>query len=183
MFVELKRGGLGFEVLKLQLLLVLLVLLQISRSFIGFELFLVFGFLSSAYFFYVIFMQVRVKSSGDWVYTLVFFGVLWLLIQAVWVLQGFTSAEMFGFGVIGVLGALIVFVLLFRVLFGRKYVMGRVVMCKKGEAVVETDFDIRTFTPAGKYVVKSEGKCAVGQDVKVGFGFAGLGGKPKKIIE
>ena len=92
------------------------------------------------------------------------------------------SVNDIGFAMIGVLAALIVFVLMFRVFFGRKYVCGKVVMCREGEAVVETDFDIRTFTPMGKYVVKSEGKCSAGQEVKVGFALGVFGRKPKKII-
>ncbi|MFH1224471.1 MAG: DUF2101 family protein [Candidatus Diapherotrites archaeon] len=158
----------SFIIIQLQALLVLMVLLLFAR-------FSEFGWLVpagevllSALYLYIVFAQVRDEFAKEFTQYAIFFLGMLVFVQAAWIMQG-----IFGEGEAGyyqfalLLALLLVFVVCFRMVFGRKYVPAKVLLSDGELAVVETRYDLLSFTNAGRHIVHAERKYAKGAEVKL----------------
>ena len=170
-----------FAVMLLQMLLIAMAGILFSKSYLPNSAFVFLEFVVVFAYAKILFSDLRTAQKKEfWKYAL-FFGGTALIIQATWLLEiveiGISPFQKFGV----VLAAFLIFVVGFRVIYGRKYTEGIVVLSDADVAVVETEFDLLSFTNAGRHVVESGKPYKKGQKVRVvteGFMFAG---KPKKI--
>lgn len=171
-------------IVKMQALLFAVLAAAVLRLFVGFGFFIGLNAVVSVAYFYVLLTAVRRETGSEFRHHLLFFAVLWLVLQALWVAQAALPATQQYAAFVVIVAALMGLVLGFRAVLGRDYTVGRVVMCDMAAktAVVETEFDLRSFTNAGKHVVECPKRCAKGERVKVGLRFGYLGGKPKKVL-
>lgn len=175
----------NFLILQLQLLIVLILLSGFLLSFIDFSVFLAIELIIGAYFLFLLFFQTKKEFQKQFNYFLLFFGVLFVLVELSWIVQKIIPAENENQlnALFGLLFAIIAFSILFRTIFAKKSIKARIVMSEKNSAVIETDFDIFSFTKAGKYIIETNKPYPTGKEVKVQLKNAFLKPKPWKIIE
>lgn len=132
-----------------------------------------------------LFVFVRKHYAKEfWKYAL-FFVVLAVFVNSAWIVRffGAKKATEYTNYFLLIVAAMLVFVLLFRLLLGKRHATGKVLFSEGGTAVVQTDFDLLSFTNAGKYVVKTKKKLKKGQTVKLKTGVGLFYTKPKEAIE
>ena len=157
----------SFIIIQLQALLVLMVLLLFVR-------FSEFGWivpagevLLSALYLFVMFAEAGKEFAKEFTQYAVFFLGMLVFVQAAWIMQGFFGEnEGMQYFVI-LLALLLAFVVCFRAVFGRKYVPAKVLLSDGEIAVVETRYDLLSFTNAGRHIVHTERKYAKGAEVKL----------------
>lgn len=180
----IKRGKASAAalVMKLQILILAIAAATALRPVLGEIGFAVLDIALSAYYFFVLLVEVRNAAEG-WKYYVVFFSGFWAVLQGVWVVQLMLPLAVQHIALVAALALLLAFLLGFRIVCGRGHTTGRVLVCQGSTAVVETDFDIRTFTRAGKHIVDCGKQCKPGQVVKLGLAYGLLGGVPKRILD
>ena len=170
-----------FAVMLLQMLLIAMAGILFSKSYLPNSAFVFLEFVVVFAYAKILFSDLRTAQKKEfWKYAL-FFGGTALIIQSAWLIDildiGMSPFSRFGI----VLGAFLLFIAGFRVIYGRKYTAGVVVLSDESIAVVETEFDLLSFTNAGRHIVEAGKQSREGQKVRVavdGFLFAG---KPKRI--
>lgn len=157
----------SFIIIQLQALLVLMVLLLFVR-------FSEFGWivpageaLLSALYLFVMFAEVRKEFAKEFTQYAIFFLDMLVFVQAAWIMQGFFGENEGVQYFVILLALLLVFVVAFRMVFGRKYVPAKVLLGDGELAVAETRYDLLSFTNAGRHIVKTERKYAKGAEVKL----------------
>jgi len=170
-----------FAVILLQLLLIAMAGILFSKSYIPLTIFVLAEILVAAAYAKILFSDLRkIQEKEFWKYAL-FFGGTAAIIQAAWLFDvveiGISPFQEFAV----VLAAFLVFVVGFRIIYGRKYTEGIVVLSDAEMAVVETEFDLLSFTNAGKHVVESDRPYKKGQKVRVVTEGVMFAGKPKRI--
>lgn len=161
----------GYLVAKLQFLIVAMLLASFLRIFVPWAYAVVAEIALSACYFFVLLKEVRADVGKEFAAYAIFFGALWLFIGLSWAAQFFAltiaNAQYF----LLLLIALVLFVVLFRVFFGRNYTKGRVLLAGNGIAVVETGFDLLSFSNAGRHIVETVRSYAKGDGIRLKKGF------------
>ncbi|MDO8538773.1 MAG: DUF2101 family protein [archaeon] len=177
--------GQNFLILQLQLLVVVILLSGFLLNFVDFSIFLAVEAVLAIYFLFLLFFQIRKEFKEQFNYFLLFFGVLFLLVELSWIIQKIIPAEdetqlnaLFG-----LLFVIIAFSIIYRVIFAKKTIKARIVMSENNSAVVKTDFDIFSFTKAGKHIVEAKKSYPTGKEVEVELKSSFLKTKPWKIKE
>lgn len=173
----------NFLVVKLQVLLVLMLLVIFLQFVLGsvwigvIEGPLVLGYL------YVLFREIRGEFAGEFKSYLVFFGIVLVFVQASWILLIVFSdlLERVNF-FFYLLGGLMIFLFLFRLVFRKEEVSGKVLLSGEGLAVVELKYDLISMVKGGKFVVGSKKKYKKGEKVKVELRKGFWKKKPFRII-
>jgi uncharacterized membrane protein len=171
-----------FAVLLMQLLLIAMAAMLFFRGYIDFVIFIAIELCLLLVYAELLFIELRkTLAEGFWKYVLFFAGIA-AIIQIAWVvdfmaLDGGTLQRF-----VYVLVVFVVFVVGFRFVFGRNYTTGKVLIADGDMAVVETEFDLLSFTSAGKYIVENT-SAKRGQKVKVEIKGILFSGKPSRIAE
>ncbi|MFH1697077.1 MAG: hypothetical protein ABH854_04180, partial [Candidatus Diapherotrites archaeon] len=155
----------SFIIIKLQALLVLMLLFLFLRLAVDAVIVLAVEALLSAIYIFIFFSEVKREFPAELMrYGIFFLGVL-AFVQAGGIMQfiGFAEAWHFFALIIG----LAVFLVLFRMLFGRKYSPAKVLLSDGELAIAETQFDLLSFTNAGKHIVRTERKYAKGAEIRL----------------
>jgi len=176
-----KLGEKGINVLFMQLLLIGMLVV----SLFGRLDFFVFGFMEGVLavaYLYVLFFRLR-KAAKDFLpYALFFPGLLAfaLAISFSWTFSGSLISGSCLF--IGIAAAFLIFFAGFSISQGRPYTTGVVELAGEGKAVVRADFDVRTMTNAGMFLVDARKSVRKGDEVRLKVGKTLLGRQPKEII-
>src|SRR3989338_3333232 len=141
-----------FAVLLMQFLLIAMAALLFFRSYIDGMIFISVEVAFLLVYAELLFIELgKVQKDGFWKYVLFFAGVA-ILLQLVCVAEFLNIGESSVQRLVFVLGAFIVFAVAFRLFFGRNYTQGKVLTADGKIAVVETEFDLLSFTSTGKYI-------------------------------
>ena len=175
----------NFLVLQLQIMLLLIIFSGFLLQFIDFGIFLLIEIIIAAYFWFLLLKPIKNKFNEQFKYFLLFFGIIFVLVELSWVIQKTIPAsnENQLNALFALLFIMVVFAVFYRIVFGRKPLNARIIMSEKNSAVIETDFDIFSFTKAGKYIVEAGKAYPAGKDVKVLLKTAFFKSKPWKIKE
>lgn len=175
----------SFLIVELQLLILLMLLILFLRNAVGFYLFAGAQVILSVTYLYIILVQLEKESKEEFSRYIIFFLAVLVFVQVIWVIPAFLIKDFFYqyiFFIVALIG-LLLFVLLFNLFFGRNYTKGKVLLSNGEMAVVEAQFDLLSFTNAGKYVVATDRKRNKGATVKVKIRKLLFYRKPFKIIE
>ncbi len=167
--------------LLLQALVVLMLVLGFFRYSISWNHLFAAQAVLSAVYFYLLFAEFRPEVRGEFKAYLLFFGGVWAFVQAAWLLQAPDSMAGLNRSV-GVLVGLVAFFAAFRVLFGKRAVDARVLVCDGKTAAVHVDFDLLAGVSAGNYVVACPVKCKPGTRVKAGVKRFWFYTRPEKTL-
>jgi len=166
----------------LQILIVLMFLVLFFYFYFK-ELILIPEIILSIIFIFIIFL-LKKETLNEFKFYVLFFGfilfVFWLSFFAVVFVKENLIKLNFS---IFILIALIVFILLFKLFFGRNYCFGEVLLSDNEIAVIKKDFDLLSFSNKGEFIVKTNKAYKKGEKVKVLIGYKDLKRKPLKIIE
>lgn len=129
-------------------------------------------FLLQAVFFFAYFyflFKSREVFGRDFAKYFLFFAVIFVFIEAFWYSQFFFSGSVFEryYSFILLLLAFFAFVFLFRLLLGRNYSNAKVLLSGNGIAVLETDFDLLSFSLKGRHVINCGKKLKPNSLVKI----------------
>ena len=175
----------ALAVLKLQAMLILMLLAGFLHVFfkIGFEAFFLLQGLLVLVYLYLIFTDLKKAMKEDFLPAVIFFIILLAIIQASLSLAFFRqSLALQAQLVMGLVLALLVFAFGFRLFLGKGYTTGTVLLCSNKMALVETDFDLRSFVVAGKYPVTTNKKYAEGSKVKIRIRKSIIASRPESIM-
>jgi uncharacterized membrane protein len=167
---------------KIQVLIFLMLLALFLKEVFFEAMAVIEALLITGYAYAVWEMLKHVKKEDFKAYAVFFSGILFF-VQGIWVIpifiaNGFIAQYYFLFTL---LILLLVFVLAFSIFFGRKYTIGKVVSSTGKKAVVQTDFDLRSFTLGGEFIVEETEKHRGGEKVKIERQKGFSGRKPSKI--
>ncbi|MEW6294758.1 MAG: DUF2101 family protein [Candidatus Diapherotrites archaeon] len=180
---EKSFGKTNFAVLQLQVAVVLMLLALFFQDIVGVEFVAGVELILSVYFFFVLFMA-RKDFLGEWKLLALFFCVIYAIIQAYWISRYFVRGAEERINIaFFLLLALFAFVIFFRVLLGRGFVFGKVLSSDGRITVVETFFDVRTFSKGGRHVIETEKNFREGKKVKLKVKNAFFGMKIDSIID
>jgi hypothetical protein len=134
-------------------------------------------------YFFVLFFLVRKELKEQFYRFTLFFGVLWGFVQLAWFLEkNIKGTEKLNY-LFGLLFFLVVFFIVFRLIAAKSHSTGTVLSSDGKITVVETEFDLMSFTKGGKHVIETPKKYAVGSKVKIKLSQSGLWKKKPEIIE
>jgi uncharacterized membrane protein len=172
----------NFIVTKIQVSLVLMVLVAFIYFLIDFHAIVFLELIFSLVFFHALLIEARKKFPKDFKYFLLVFGLMYIVIQMIWINNTFIPIENrmdVGFLLIFFL---IVVAVIFSVLLKKNEVEGKVI-CSNGKVtVIETEFDLRSFTKGGKYIIETQKQFKEGKKIKVKIKKS-VFGKQIEIIE
>ncbi|MFH1663510.1 MAG: hypothetical protein ABH986_01725 [archaeon] len=161
---------------KIQLSIVLMVLTAFISFIAGFEAIAVIEGILSLVLFHSM-LEAKKKFEKDFTLFLLVFGSVYIVVQLIWLNNFLIPAENrmdVGFLLIFIL---IVIAVAFSVLGKKNSVHGRVLSSNGKITVVETEFDLRSFTKGGKHLVETEKKFRENEAVKVRIKKSFLGKK------
>lgn len=121
----------------------------------------------SIVFLKILLIDLKKETKSEHKYSVYFFMPLFVLIQFSWLLQPIFLEQNNLLYFFGFIITIFLYVIFFRVAFGRPYTHAKVLLSDNKMAVVETDFDIRSFSVAGKHIIKTDKKIAAGKTIKV----------------
>ena len=167
----------------LQLFLILILLIGFAQSFLKSSLLLVQGFLALLYLI-VLFNGVRKYFKQEQAPYLFFFLFLLVIVLAssVFAVLPQTAYTVQSYFIIALLLSLLVFILAFKVFYGRNWTVGVVQLSDQKQAVVKTSFDLLSFSNKGVFAVKASKKYPKGTKVKVKVKSTLFSRKPEEII-
>lgn len=157
-FLEKNSKGFNygnFIVKKIHAFLILMVLVGFAYFLVGLYVVVFFEAVFSIGLIYSLLIEARKKFPKDFKYFLLVYGLIYLVIQLMWINNLFLSEETrmdFGFLLIFVLIAITVF---FSVLLKKNSVQATVLSSNGKITVVETEFDLRSFTKGGKHIIET----------------------------
>jgi len=174
----------AFYILVMQALLMLMAGTLFIRHYAGDAAFVALEAVLAAAYAKVLLVDVRKIQKSDFGKYAIFFSGVAGIVQATWLIDyvnigGISQFQKFA----GVAAAFILFVLVFRIVYGKRYTEAEVLTSDSGIAVVKTGFDLLSFTSAGKSIVETDLVVRKGQKVKVLVAGAFFAGKPRKIAE
>ncbi len=174
----------SFLIIELQLLILLMLLVLFLRNIVDFYFFAATELILSGTYLYIILFQLKEEIKEEFNKYLIFFLAIWVFVQSVWLMSAFFIKDFFFQYIffIAALIALILFVLLFNLFLGRNYTEGKVLLSNDKIAIVETQFDLLSFTNAGKYLVETDRKRNKGATVKVKIRNLLFSRKPFRIL-
>lgn len=185
-FLEKRVQGFNsgnFLVLKLQITIILMLASVFSNFFLSFNYFLGIIALLSIYFLFVLLYEVRKKFRRDFKYFLIIFGGFFIFAQGGWIIQLFLlGAEKLNFSFL-LLFFLIVFFVVVKLFLGKGFTKGKVLSSNGKITVVETVFDIKSFSNGGKHVFETKKKYREGEEVEIQFKKGFFGSVKKKLKE
>lgn len=173
----------NFLIVKMQVLLVAMLLVMFFQFAVeSFLLWVVEGLLVLGYLF-VLLKEIREEFAEEFKVYLVFFGVVLVFVQASWVLLAMFGElqERINF-FFYLLGGLIIFLFLFRLVFRKEFVTGKVLLSDEELAVVEMKYDLVSMVRGGKFVVESGKKYGKGEKVRVELRKGFWKKKPCRIV-
>jgi len=183
-FLEKKTSGfkpIAYLVSKLQLIIVVILFFLLAQNFFSPLILSAFVLIISSYYFYILFFELKKEiKEEEFNYYLVFFSLILVSIDLAYFLPFLTGSYFYSFFI-----PIVIIFLLFSLgfAFRRKYCFGKVKISSEKETVIEKDFDLLSFTTAGKYIVESEKSISKGKEVKVMVKTTLFGRKPYKIQE
>jgi len=171
-----------YLVYKMQLLLLLIIAGVFLKFLIPYELFLIAELILIVVLLYELATEGREEFREDFSAYLYFFVGLIIIAQLSWLGPVFAidlSGMSFFFFALIIL--LFIFMAVFWIVFRRNYGFGKVVMSDGENCLVETEFDLRSWTVAKKHEIKSGVKFSKGERVKLRLKRGLFGPKPIEI--
>lgn len=174
----------AFLIIKLQLLLFAMLIFIFAKPLMEFTLFVFGEVILAALYLYAIIIEFKSVEKAEYPKYLLFFSAILLFIQLSWIVPAFIGANILTnyYFISFLLVALLLFSFLFKIFFGRNYTLGRVLLSNEKSAVVETEFDLLSFTNGGKFIVENNKKRREGEQVKVAVKNLFFYRKPYKIL-
>ncbi len=181
MLLSREMGKKGINVLFMQLVIIAMLVVSLFGRLDFFIFGLIEGFLSVVYL-YLLFWRLRKVSKDFRPYALFFLGLLAfaLVISFSWTLSESLVGGAYLFT--GIAAAFLLFFAVFSLTQGRAYTTGVVEMSGKGKAVVRADFDVRTMTNAGMFLVDARKSVVKGETARLKVGKTLFGRRPTEIV-
>jgi hypothetical protein len=157
----------NYIVMKIQITLILMLLVSFAFFLVETIVIVLVQVILSAIFFHAIIIEVKKKFSKDFKYFLLIFGVMYLVIQTVWISNLVLAPENnidLGFALIFIL---IVMAVIFSVLLKRNEVEAKIISSNGKVTVIETEFDLMSFNKGGKHIIETEKKFKENSKVKI----------------
>ena len=183
-FLEKNAKGFNygnFIIQKIHLSLILMVLAGFLYLITDFIVIAVIQAVIALVFFYSLLIEIRKKFSQEFKYFVFIYGLFFLVVQTMWLNNFFIPEENrmdVGFLLIFVL---IVIAVVFSIFLKKNFVKAIVLSSNGKITVIETEFDLRSFTKGGKHIIETEKKFKENQEIKVKIK-KGIFGKKIEII-
>ncbi len=157
----------NFIVKKIHASLILMVLAGFLFYATEFKTILFLEIIFSLIFFHTLLIEAKKKFQKDFKYFLTLYGLFYLVVQAMWLNNFIVPKENrmdAGFFLIFILIAIAVG---FSLLLKKKTVKAKVLSSNGKITVIETEFDLKSFTKGGKHIIKTKEKFNEGQEIKI----------------
>lgn len=171
----------NYIIKKIHLSLILMVLAGFLYLITEFYFVAFLEIILSILFFHALIIEAKKKFSKDFKRFLFIYGLFYLVIQIMWLNNFFVPMENrldVGFLLIFIL---IVIAVVFSLLLKKNTVQAKVLSSNGKITVVETEFDLNSFTKGGKHVIETERKFKENTEIKVKIK-KGIFGKSIEII-
>ncbi len=156
----------NFIAMKIQLSLILMTLTGFTFFLTGFYFTASLEIIFSLVFFHSL-TEAKKEFTQDFKLFVLLFGSFYLIIQLIWLNQVIIPAENridFGFVLIFIL---VIITVIYTVLIKKNTIKGKVISSNGKVTVIETEFDLRSFTKGGKHIIETPQKFNEGTEIKI----------------
>lgn len=175
----------SFSIIKIQSVLVVILFIGLLGFFANLWAVIVVQAFLSVFYFKILFYDLKKHFIKDFYKYALFFSGIYVFAELIWLLPGvygLSDPVLATKIVLYELAGLVVFIMLFKLVFGVRTIKCRVLASSRDLAVVETDFNLLAFCKAGKYIAEASKKHREGETVSVEMSRGFARQKPYRII-